>query len=96
MQEILLMNPSATENGKVQYVELPDWRSCADYGRVSYSIPKPRAEMSAPLPERISPSVCMWGRGFSRLLFCLLRDTTVFYASMVVLRVTLIFNLDKQ
>lgn len=46
MQEILLMDLSVTENGKVQYLVLPDWRSCADYGRVSYSIPKPTADVS--------------------------------------------------
>jgi len=63
MQEILLVNPSATENGKVQYVELPDWRSCADYGRVSYSIPKPRADVSTSARKNLS--LCLYvGEGF--------------------------------
>lgn len=55
-----------------------------------YHIPSPNLQqMSAPLPERISlsfsPSLGIRGRGFSSLVFCLVQDTTVFYATMVVL-----------
>lgn len=65
MKEKLLMDPSGTENGKVQYVVLPDWRSCADYGRVSYSIPKPTADVSTSARKNLPLSEYMEGGGVS-------------------------------